>query len=123
MKLNRASLKKGLFSFVPANNRLLYRLCKRYVDSYNNENNDDMETNGELHFVKSVLPQCRLVIDIRANVGHWAVLALKTNPQINPHCFEPSYLSAVVGQPVPVQRRLQQSWLEFRRRRSQVAGV
>jgi len=81
---------KMLFDLVPANKHLLYRLCKRYVDQYRGENNDDIETNGELRLMRQVLPQCSVVFDIGANVGHWALLALKINPQISLHCFEPS---------------------------------
>jgi FkbM family methyltransferase len=84
------SPKRIFLSLAPTNNHLLYRLCKRYVDLYNGENNDDMETNGELRLMRQVLPQCRVVFDIGANVGHWALLALKVNPRINLHCFEPS---------------------------------
>ncbi len=91
MKLGRASLlRKGLLTFAPKR-RLLYRLCKRYVDLYNNDNNDNMATNGELRFMRSALPTCRLVFDVGANVGHWAAQALRVNPNINLHCFEPSY--------------------------------
>jgi len=90
MTSNRASMKKKLLSLVPANNRMLHRVCKQYVDLYNGENDDDIKTNGELHFMRSVLPQCRTVFDIGANVGHWAALALTVNPRINLHCFEPS---------------------------------
>jgi FkbM family methyltransferase len=49
-----------------------------------------MRTNGELYLAMSVLPKSRLVFDIGANVGHWASMALKINPRINLHCFEPS---------------------------------
>jgi FkbM family methyltransferase len=91
MSRKRTSLKgKFLSAFVPANNRFLYGLCKRYIDLCNGENNDDMETNGELRLMRQVLPQCGTVFDIGANVGHWASLALKLNPYVNLHCFEPS---------------------------------
>lgn len=92
MTSNRASVKKKLLSLVPAN-CMLYRVCKQYVDLYNGENDDDIETNGELRFMRSVLSQCRVVFDIGANVGYWAMLALKINPQINLHCFEPSHIT------------------------------
>jgi FkbM family methyltransferase len=69
---------------------LLYRLSRRYVDRRNGENNDDIATNGELNLLKIVLPQCRTVFDIGANVGDWAARALEINPAIRLHCFEPS---------------------------------
>lgn len=87
--VGRSSLKRQLLANLPAN-RLLYRLCKHYVDLCNGENNDDMETNGELRLMRQILPQCGTVFDIGANVGHWASLALKLNPYINLHYFEPS---------------------------------
>lgn len=90
MKINFGSLKRMFISLLPANSQLLYRLCKRYIDLYNNENNGNIETNGELRFMKGFLPKCRQVFDIGANLGNWANLALKINPHINLHCFEPS---------------------------------
>jgi FkbM family methyltransferase len=69
---------------------LVYRFCQRYVDRYRGENNGDMTTNGELRFLQQLLPQCRTVFDVGANVGQWARLALSINPQLDLHCFEPS---------------------------------
>ena len=81
--------KNACLSFVPCN-RLLYRLAKRYVDLHNGENNADIKTNGEFHFIQQYLPRCEIVFDIGANVGHWTSLALKINPAARVHCFEPS---------------------------------
>ncbi len=71
-------------------NELLYRFCKRYVDRYHGENNPDMYTNGELAWLRQVLPQCEVVFDVGANVGNWTALALSLNPALHVHCFEPS---------------------------------
>jgi FkbM family methyltransferase len=68
----------------------LYRICRRYVDRYNGENNDDMLTNGELRFMRQVLGNYHTVFDVGANVGEWTALALDINPNLNIHCFEPS---------------------------------
>jgi len=88
MALKWKSLKQGLLSVVPVN-YWLYRLCKGYVDFFNGENNCDIETNGELRYMKRVLPKCSTVFDIGANVGHWAALALRINQSLQLHCFEP----------------------------------
>jgi len=71
-------------------NALLYRFCRRYVEHYNGENNGDMHSNGEFHWLRKTLPQCQVVFDVGANVGDWTALALSNNPAIRVHCFEPS---------------------------------
>jgi FkbM family methyltransferase len=75
---------------LPPDNIHLYRLCRRYVDAYNGENNDDMQTNGELRFLRQALTNCKTAFDVGANVGNWAELALQISPTLNLHCFEPS---------------------------------
>jgi FkbM family methyltransferase len=84
----RFSLGK-LVDALPANS-LLYRFCIRYVNHYNGENNDDMRSNGELRWLRKVLPQCSIVFDVGANIGEWTALALNINPHLQVHCFEPS---------------------------------
>jgi FkbM family methyltransferase len=79
-----------LFPRLPAYDPTLYRLCQHYVDRYRGENNSDIRTNGELQLLQQVLPNCRIVFDVGANVGSWTALALTINPQIIVHCFEPS---------------------------------
>lgn len=69
---------------------LLYRFCRRYVAHYNGENNEDMQSNGEFRWLREVIPQCKVVFDVGANVGDWTGLALGVNPQLRVHCFEPS---------------------------------
>ena len=81
---------RGLFEVVPANSRLLYRACRAYVDRFNGDNNDDIETNGEKYILRRVLPGCKVVFDVGANVGEWTKLALSINPDIQAVCFEPS---------------------------------
>jgi FkbM family methyltransferase len=82
--------RRWLQAFVPQDNKYLYRFCKSYVDRYQSENNDDMQSNGEFHFLTRALPRCRIVFDVGANVGSWAKQALRINPAIDLHCFEPS---------------------------------
>jgi hypothetical protein len=86
----RASVPRMIFDLLPSSNALLYRLCKRYVDRYNSENDDDIRTNGELRFMQSTLPKCATVFDVGANVGDWTAWALNINPCLKVHCFEPS---------------------------------
>jgi FkbM family methyltransferase len=75
---------------VPQNSPSIYTWCKHYVDSYNGDNNDDISTNGELHFMQQVLPRAEMVFDVGANVGNWTALALKISGNLQIHCFEPS---------------------------------
>lgn len=85
-----ARLGSLFFMHLPPDNVHWYRLCRRYVDAYSGENNDDMRTNGELHFLRQTLTNCETVFDVGANVGNWAELALQINPRLRLHCFEPS---------------------------------
>jgi len=75
--------------FIPMN-QLLYRFCKQYVDLYNGENNCDMISNGELRLLKKVLPKCKIIFDVGANIGEWTCLVKNINPKCEVHCFEPS---------------------------------
>ncbi|WP_295539483.1 FkbM family methyltransferase [uncultured Thiohalocapsa sp.] len=75
------------------NSSFLYRLCRRYVNYVNGENNSDILTNGEFRWLSEVLPRCATVLDVGANIGDWASLALRINPAVNVHCFEPSLKS------------------------------
>lgn len=91
MKTFLQQLIYNLFDLAPQNSPQLYRLFRHYVDRYDGQNNDDISTNGELRFLQRSLPQCHTVFDIGANVGAWAELALRNNPAIRLHCFEPSF--------------------------------
>lgn len=72
--------------------KYLYQLTKRYVLFYRGENNADMYTNGEVHFLRNLLKktqQIKTVFDVGANVGEFTAEIQKLNPKINIHCFEP----------------------------------
>ena len=86
------SIKRQLLALLPLlpYNKFVYRVAKHYVDCQNCENDDNMHTNGELWFMRSVLPQCSIVFDVGANVGDWTALASEINPTSKIHCFEPS---------------------------------
>jgi FkbM family methyltransferase len=67
----------------------LYRFCREYADRFMGENNGAIETNGELHYLKQCMQNSSVVFDVGANRGEWTRLALKLNPSISVHCFEP----------------------------------
>ncbi|MEZ4560110.1 MAG: FkbM family methyltransferase, partial [Caldilineaceae bacterium] len=83
-------LSLGRFIDLLPQNRHLYRICKRYLNRYDGNNNSDMYTNGEMWWLQRVLPECRVVFDVGANVGNWAAAALSINSTVSVHCFEPS---------------------------------
>lgn len=83
------SVKRLSWKLLPKSN-FLYRVCKKYVDLYTSENDDDMRSNGEFYLMRHVIPRCRVVFDVGANVGHWASLAVRINAAVSLHCFEPS---------------------------------
>ena len=70
--------------------KFISRLCSSYLNKYENNNNCEMETNGELYVMKKFLPKSQTVFDVGANIGDWSKLALEINPKLNIHCFEPS---------------------------------
>lgn len=83
-------IKKFLWGLIPAYNEYIYYLSKRYVDRFDNNNNDNPLTNGELRLMRKLLPKSKCVFDVGANVGNWARMAVQINPEVFVHCFEPS---------------------------------
>jgi FkbM family methyltransferase len=67
----------------------LHRFSREYCDCLAGENNDDMNTNGELFFLEQHIRQCKVVFDVGANKGDWTNLVLGLNPSADIHCFEP----------------------------------
>lgn len=84
----KRSIKFSLF--YSSNLPLIYKVCKRIVDLHNGEQEIDFTINGEQRFLQERLKQARVVFDVGANVGDWTYLALKANPALQVHCFEPS---------------------------------
>lgn len=80
----------GLLSHIPRGDEIVYRYCLRYVNYFNGENNANKAENGELRLLQEQLPKAKVVFDVGANIGDWSKLALKINPSISLHCFEPS---------------------------------
>lgn len=78
------------FVYIVARNKFLYRLAQRFVYDHKSQNNCDIETNGELDFLRKYLQDCKVVFDVGANVGEWTQVVLANNPHVEVHCFEPS---------------------------------
>jgi len=86
-------LKKILGIFInwdnPLYSRYLYEFSRRYLDLWYGDNNFDRKTNGEYRLLSKILPNCRILFDVGANVGSYSGEALKINPEIIIHAFEP----------------------------------
>jgi FkbM family methyltransferase len=91
MTIRLKPLSSILIKFLPPRNGQIYRICKRYVDNYNGENNSDIKTNGEYYAMQKFLPRITVMFDVGTNTGEWTSLAIKLNPTLNVHCFEPSF--------------------------------
>lgn len=78
------------FVYVIARNKFLYRFVQRFVYDHKGQNNCDIETNGELDFLRRHLQACKVVFDVGANVGEWTQIVLENNSHAEVHCFEPS---------------------------------
>lgn len=68
---------------------VVYRLARRIVDRRRGDNDSYSDTNGELRVMRAFLPRAKVVFDVGANVGDWAIEALQIAPEATLHCFEP----------------------------------
>ncbi len=68
----------------------VYRLCERFIDRHDNQNDWAPDSNGEHALLYKILPKCRIVFDVGSHKGGWAEAALQVNPQLEIHCFEAS---------------------------------
>jgi len=82
--------RRTLIRLLPRNHELPFRIGRKLVNLYSGDNDFDFNTNGELTVARAVLPHCRLVFDVGANVGDWIAMALEIQPGAQYHCFEPS---------------------------------
>jgi FkbM family methyltransferase len=89
MKHALANSLRRLWAAIPQS-KTLFKLCRMYVNHYTGDNNADMRTNGELRALSRLLPRCHVAFDVGANVGEWAGHALRINPNLQIHCFEPA---------------------------------
>jgi FkbM family methyltransferase len=80
---------RALVRILPRN-EILFRVARKIVDHYNGDNDFDYRTNGEMWLARTALPRARVVFDVGANQGDWAILAHDVNPKAVIHCFEPS---------------------------------
>src|SRR5687767_1035428 len=79
-----------LLKLPPSENTRIASFCQRYVDRYNGDNNDDIYSNGEWHFLRRIVPMCDIIFDVGANQGDWTELAFALKADVNIHSFEPS---------------------------------
>src|SRR4051794_532587 len=80
-------------SYQMPRSRLLYRVCKLYVDNFHGDNNADMEANGELLFLRTTMASMNsdsIIFDVGANRGQWCEAVLAIQPHARIHCFEPA---------------------------------
>ena len=68
---------------------LRYEICRHHANKEFAENRSDFNTNGEFWLLKTILPELKTVFDVGSHVGQWASQALRVNPHIDLHCFEP----------------------------------
>jgi len=94
MKLHER-LGRFIFNLMPRDNPAVYRFCRHYVDAFNGDNDSNPATNGQHKFLLNELRsrEVRTVFDVGANVGDWSEFALRVDPTIDLHCFEPSAVS------------------------------
>ena len=69
---------------------LFYRFCRFWVNKLNSDDNDNINTNGELYWLRNQIKSAEIIFDIGANVGDWTKLCLTLNNNSIIHCFEPS---------------------------------
>lgn len=80
---------KKIISFL-SKSKFLYRFSKKIIDYHRNENNCEIETNGELDFIKKNKKNFKTVFDVGANIGEWTALVSDIMPESRIYSFEPS---------------------------------
>jgi FkbM family methyltransferase len=78
-----------LVRLLPQRSDLLYRCCRKVVDHYRGDNNDDPHSNGELRVLRSALRDADVIFDVGANVGEWLDMAMQIRQRATFHAFEP----------------------------------
>ncbi len=81
------NLVSNILHLVPG--KLRYEICRHHANKEFAENNSDFTANGELWLMKQLFPSAKTVFDVGAHIGGWASHALRINPNIQIHCFEP----------------------------------
>lgn len=80
---------KKIISFL-SKSELLYKFSKKITDYHRNENNCEIETNGELDFIKKNKKDFKTIFDVGANIGEWTSLVSNIIPESRIYSFEPS---------------------------------
>jgi len=83
------NIAKKIISFL-SKSELLYKFSKKIIDYHRNENNCDIETNGELDFIKKNRKEFKTIFDVGANIGEWTKLASGIMLEARIYSFEPS---------------------------------
>jgi len=81
------NLVSNILYLVPS--RFRYEICRHHANKEFAENRSDFRSNGELWLMEQLLPSAKTVFDVGAHTGEWASHALRINPNITVHCFEP----------------------------------
>jgi FkbM family methyltransferase len=93
IKKRITKLKNRVYSFVAHNRRsagvrLLADACDKMLKSYENCNYD-VYTNGEYNVLKRLeSANLKVIFDVGANVGDWALMVNEIHPNAAIHCFE-----------------------------------
>lgn len=69
--------------------RMVYIFGRKVVDYHDNLNNCELETNGELDFLRRNIEHFDVIFDVGANVGEWSQLVNELRPAAKVHAFEP----------------------------------
>lgn len=100
------NLLSNLLYLIPSG--LRYEICRHHANKEFAENRSDFRTNGELWLIKKIFPRVGVVFDVGSHTGDWASHALRINPHISLHCFEPNrkafkiFMNNVQGENVTV---------------------
>lgn len=81
---------RNILSRLSPDDPVAYKLCRQFVDHSAGDNDGLIARNGERLLAGHVLPRCKTVFDVGANVGDWTRLALDINPDLRVHSFEPT---------------------------------
>lgn len=92
-EVSSLSILYRLANLIPIKNKAIAFVFNKYVDYCKNENNIDMESNGELNFIKKNIDKLDVVFDIGANIGEWTIAIRNIKSDIVVHAFEPCKLT------------------------------
>lgn len=85
----RRLLKKFAHACLPQS-PFLAGICVDYLNFVRGEDIGHPRRNGEARFQKFALPNAKVCFDVGANKGEWTQEALRLNPAVQIHCFEPA---------------------------------